>query len=186
MRRRVFDMLVSAVGALLTVMLVVAGALLLWAYSFTNDQVTSQLSEQKITFPVKGSPALTALPAADRAAMEQYAGQMMTDGAQASTYANHFISVHLQEIGGGKTYSQLSAAALADPANAKLAAQTDTVFKGTMLRGTLLTAYAFWQIAQIALIAGIIALCAAFIMLILTLLGLRHLTRTGPEAELSA
>jgi hypothetical protein len=177
-------MLVSAVGVLLTIMLVVAGILLLWAHSFVNGQVTTQLSEQKITFPAKGSPALTALPAADRTAMEAYAGQMMTNGAQANTYANHFIGVHLNEIGGGKTYSELSAAAQADPTNTKLAAQVDTVFKGTMLRGSLLTAYAFWQIGQIALIAGIISLCAAFIMLILTLLGIRHLTHTSPEAEL--
>ena len=179
-------MLVSALGALLTIMLVVAGVLLLWAYTFTNNQVTSQLSEQKIIFPAKGTPALTALPATDRAAMEQYAGQMMTDGAQANTYANHFISVHLNQVAGGKTYSEVSAAALANPANAKLADQANTLFKGTMLRSSLLTAYAFWQIGQIALIAGIVALCAAFIMLILTLLGLSHLSRTAPEAELRA
>jgi hypothetical protein len=186
MRRRTFDTLVSGVGALLTIMLVVAGILLLWAHSFVNNQVTTQLSEQKITFPAKGSPALTSLPPADQAAMEPYAGQMMTNGAQANTYANHFIGVHLNKIGGGKTYSELSAASLADPTNAKLAAQVDEVFKGTMLRGSLLTAYAFWQIGQIALIAGIISLCAAFIMLILTLLGIRHLTHTSPEAELRA
>jgi hypothetical protein len=186
MRRRVFDMLVSGVGALLTIVLVVAGVLLLWGYSFVNNQVTSQLSEQKITFPAKDSPGLTALPATDRAAMEPYAGQLMTDGAQANTYANHFISVHLNEIGGGKTYSELSADALANPTNKALAAQVDTVFKGTMLRSSLLTAYAFWQIGQIALIAGIIALCAAFIMLILTLLGIRHLGHTSSEAELRA
>ena len=44
------------------------------------------------------------------AAMGAYAGQLMTTGAQAKTYADHFIAVHLREIGGGKTYSQLSAA----------------------------------------------------------------------------
>lgn len=177
-------MLVSGVGALLTIMLIVAGVLLLWAYTFVNNQVTTQLTEQRITFPAMGSPALTALPAADRAAMEPYAGQLMTDGAQANAYANHFISVHLNKLGGGKTYSELSAAALANPTNRALAAQVDTVFKGTMLRSSLLTAYAFWQIGQIAMIAGIIALCAAFIMLILTLLGAWHVARTGPETEL--
>ena len=37
--------------------------------------------------------------------LAKYAGQQLTTGAQAEAYANHFIAVHLQEIGGGKTYS---------------------------------------------------------------------------------
>lgn len=184
MRRRLFDVLVSGVGALLTAVLIVAGVLLLWGHSFTSNQVSTQLSEQQITFPAKDSVAFTALPTADQAAMAPYAGQQMTNGAQANAYANHFIAVHLREIGGGKTYSQLSAQSLADPGNTQLAATVETVFKGTMLRGSLLNAYAFWQIGQIALIAGIIALCAAFVLLILTLLGFWHLRRTSPEAEL--
>ena len=184
MRRRTFDFLVSWVGALLTVVLAVAGGLLIWGYSFTNDQVTSQLTAQQITFPATSDAAFKALPAADQAAMAPYAGQLMTNGAQAHVYANNFIAVHLKEIGGGKTYSQLSAESRANPSDAKLAAQVQTVFQGTTLRGLLLSSYAFWQIGQIALIAGIVALCAAFMMLILTLLGFWHLRRTGPEAEL--
>jgi hypothetical protein len=116
--------------------------------------------------------------------MAPYAGQLMTTGAQSNTYANNFIAVHLNEIGGGKTYSQLSAASQADPTNTKLAGQVETVFKGTMLRGSLLDAYAFWQIGQIALIAGIISFVAALVMLILTLLGGWHVLRTAPEAQL--
>jgi hypothetical protein len=51
-------------------------------------------------------------------------------------------AVHLKEIGGGKTYSQLSAEAQAQPSNPKLAAQVETVFKGTTSRGLLLNAFA--------------------------------------------
>ena len=47
--------------------------------------------------------------------MRQYAGQQMTTGAQAEVYADHFIANHLKEIGGGKTYAQLSAEAMAQP-----------------------------------------------------------------------
>jgi len=82
-----------------------------------NSQVSSQLSAQKIVFPAKDSPELKALRAADAAAMTAYSGQLMTNGAQAQTYADPFIAVHLKEIGGGKTYSQLSAEALAQPKN---------------------------------------------------------------------
>jgi len=184
MRRRTFDFLASGVGVLLAIVLLVAGGLLLWGYNFVNDQVTQQLTEQQITFPAADSDAIKALPPDDAAAMKVYAGQLMTNGAQAKTYADHFIAVHLKEIGGGKTYSQLSAEALANPSDQKLAAQADTVFKGTTLRGLLLNAYAFWQIGQIALIASIVSFVAGAIVLILSGLGFWHLRRTPAEAEL--
>jgi len=47
--------------------------------------------------------------------LEKYAGEPLTTGAQAEAYADHFIFYHLQEIGGGQTYAQLSADALALP-----------------------------------------------------------------------
>ena len=184
MRRRTFDFLASGVGVLLAIVLLVAGGLLLYGYNFVNDQVTQQLTEQQITFPAADSAAIKALPPDDAAAMKVYAGQLMTNGAQAKTYADHFIAVHLKEIGGGKTYSQLSAEALANPSDQKLAAQADTVFKGTTLRGLLLNAYAFWQIGQIALIAAIVAFVAGAILLILSGLGFWHLRRTPAETEL--
>ena len=111
-------------------------------------------------------------------------GQLMTTGAQAETYANHFIAVHLKEIGGGKTYSQLSAESLANPGDAKLKAQVETVFQGTTLRGLLLNAYAFWQIGQIALYAAIAAFVGGAIFLALAILGFLHMRRTPAEAEL--
>jgi hypothetical protein len=184
MRRRTFDFLASGVGVLLAVVLLVAGGLLLYGYNFVNDQVTQQLTEQQIVFPAADSAAIKALPPDDAAAMKVYAGQLMTDGAQAKTYADHFIAVHLKEIGGGKTYSQLSAESLAHPLDQTLKAQVETVFKGTTLRGLLLNAYAFWQIGQIALIASIVSFVAGAILLILSGLGFWHLRRTPAEAEL--
>jgi hypothetical protein len=184
MRRRTFDFIASSVGVLLAVVLIVAGALLWWSYSFVNSQVTQQLSEQKITFPTTDSPAFKALPADDQAAMKPYAGQQMTTGAQAQTYADHFIAVHLSEVAGGKTYSEVSAEALANPKNPVLKVQADTLFKGTTLRGLLLNAYAFWQVGQIAMIAAIIAWIAGAIMLVLAGLGFWHLRRTPAESEL--
>ena len=92
--------------------------------------------------------------------MAKYAGQHMTTGAQAETYANYFIGRHLFLIGGGKTYSQLSAEALAQPKNTALAGQVETVFSGTTLRSMLLEAYGFWQLGQIALIAAIASFIA--------------------------
>lgn len=184
MRRRTFDALATWAGVVLAAVLLVAGGLLLWGSNFVSNQVHTQLAAQKIFFPPKGSAELKALPASDAAAMSQYAGQQLVTGQQAEVWANHFIAVHLVKIGGGKTYAQLSSAALANPKNAALAGQVDTVFRGETLRGLLLNAYAFWQMGEIMLIASIVSFAGAGLMLILSGLGFAHLRRVGPETEL--
>src|SRR5262249_43421901 len=92
----------------------------------------------------------------------------------------------LREIGGGKTYSQLSAASLAQPKNAALAAQVQTMFRGETLRGLLLNAYAFWEMGQIMLIGAIVAFVAAAVMLGMSVLGVAHVRRAPAEAEIFA
>jgi hypothetical protein len=183
MRRRTFDALATAAGLFLVVVLVVAGVLLLWGHSYANNQVTSQLSAQKIVFPTKTNAEFKALPKSDQAAMGAYAGQLMTNGAQAQTYADHFIGYHLSLIGAGKTYSQLSALSRANPKNTALAGEVQTVFQGTTLRSMLLEAYGFWQFGQIALVSAICAFIAAGLMLILSIFGFVHLRATAPEKE---
>ena len=145
MDRRFIDKLVSSSGLIVALVLLGVGGLLVWGHVFIDNQVHNQLAAQKIFFPPKGSDA-TAGP--QFAAMRQYAGQQLVTGAQAETYANHFIAVHLSEVAGGKTYAQVSSAALADPANTKLQAEKETLFQGTTLRGMLLNAYAFGTVAE--------------------------------------
>src|SRR5690348_10242533 len=183
MRRKTFDAVATMAGLVLAVVLAIGGGLLLWGHSVVNTDVHNQLAAQKIVFPEASSPEIKALPAADATAMKAYAGQLMTTGAQAETYADHFIAVHLRGIGGGKTYSQLSALSMAQPKNAALANQVAAVFKGTTLRGMLLNAYGWWQMGQIMLISAIVAFASAALFLILSLLGFWHLRRTGPESE---
>jgi hypothetical protein len=184
MRRKTFDGLAVIGGLVLTLVLVVAGGLLLWGHNFVNDQVHTQLAAQKIYFPPAGSAAIKELPATDAKAMTTYAGQLMTSGAQARTYADNFIAVHLTKIGGGKTYSQLAEASLTHPSNTALAGQVQTIFRGETLRGLLLNAYAFWEMGQIMLIGAITAFAAGAVMLILSLLGFAHLRRVPAEAEI--
>ena len=128
MRRKTFDAVATIAGLVLAVVLAIGGGLLLWGHSVVNTDVHNQLAAQKIVFPAANSPEIKALPASDATAMKAYSGQLMTTGAQAQTYADHFIAVHLKEIGGGKTYSQLSAAAMAQPKNTALANQVQTIF----------------------------------------------------------
>jgi len=187
MRRKTFDMILTAGGAVLVVVLLAAGGLGLWGHSFANSNVHNQLAQQQITFPPAAAFAHakvgTEITPSMIPSVSQYAGQELTTGPQAEVYADDFIAVHLQEIGGGQTYAQLSAASLADPTNTKLAGQVATVFKGTTLRGLLLEAYAFWTFGQIALIASIVSFVLAGIMLVLTLFGVLHLRRVPADQE---
>ncbi len=168
------DVVLTAGGLLMTVVFIVAGGLLIWAHSFVTSEIHNQLAAEQIFFPAADSASVAA---PEFAAMRQYGGQQLTTGAQAEVYADHFIAIHLQSIGGGKTYAQLSTQAQADPTNTKLAATVATVFKGETLRGLLLNAYAFGTMATIALIAAIGAFVAAGLMLTLSILGFLHIRR---------
>ncbi len=181
MRRRTFDALLTLTGLSLAIVLAVAGGLLFWAHSFVQDQVTSQLTAQQIYFPAKGSESLS--DPAVKPYLSKYAGQQLTTGAQAKAYADHFIAVHLKEMSGGQTYSQLSAKAMANPKDADLAGLVATVFKGETLRGLLLNAYAFGQMGAIALYGAIASFVGAGVLLLLSLLGVAHLRRVPVEAE---
>jgi hypothetical protein len=187
MRRRVFDTLMSTAGAALAVLLLVAGGLLLWAHSFVDGNVHTQLTAQQIEFPAKGSQALTADPEIKKY-VTPYAGQQVTDGAQAEVFADHYIAVHLREIGGGKTYSQISSQFQqmkpTDPTYQQVAQTRQTLFMGETLRGMLLNAYAFWKMAQVALWAAIAAFVGAVLLAVLSGLGFRHSRSVLEDVEL--
>ena len=183
MSRRTIDKVVSSAGVIVAIVLLAAGGLLVWGHSFVNSQVHNQLAQQKIFFPPKGSDAIKG---PQFAAMQQYAGQQLVTGPQASTYADHFIAVHLSEVAGGKTYSEVSTLAMAKPTDTVLQGQVATLFKGTTLRGLLLNAYAFSKLGQIAGYASYVLFGGAAIMLVLSGLGLVHARKVRTGVEVSA
>ncbi|HMK97205.1 MAG TPA: hypothetical protein VK425_06625 [Acidimicrobiales bacterium] len=187
MRRKTFDSLMTAAGFVLTAVLLVAGALLLWGYNYANNTVTTQLAAQQIYFPPASAfahPTPPEITPAMKPYLLQYAGQELTTGAQAEAYANHFIAIHLEEIGGGKTYSQLSAESLAQPNNTALAAEVQLLFRGTTLRSMLLNAYGWWRMGQIALVGAIVSFILGGLMLVLSIFGLWHARKVAPTAEI--
>jgi hypothetical protein len=147
---------VAAAGMMLIGVLAVVGG------TYDKQVVHDQLTPQKISFPPAGSPAL--LPG-----VKQYAGQQVVTGGQAKAYANDFINVHLSKIAGGKTYAEVSSAALADPKNAKLAEQKATLFQGETLRGLLLNAWGWSVVGTVATLAGILLLAVGGVLLLLPL-----------------
>jgi hypothetical protein len=156
------------IGSVLFLVLSIGSGLLLWGSGFASDMVHSQLSEQQIKFPPKGSPGLDAK---EFPGLQRYAGQSVDNGAKAKAYADQFIKVHLQGIADGKTYSQVSALSLANPNDAKLAGQTQTLFRGETLRGLLLYAWGWSVVGEIAYWVGIGALLGAIAVLLALALG---------------
>ena len=195
MKRRTIDRVVSLIGLGLSVFLFVAAGLLNWGYSFADKNVTEQLTAQNIMIPAADSDSFKALSEEDQAEIKPFAGLKLTTGEQAFAYAQHYIGAHVKGVSGGKTYSEVSGAALAasavskaDPTNTELAAnaatlmgQRQTLFMGETLKGLLGNAYAFWQLGQIAMYASWAAVAGGVVMLILSILGFMHLRRT-PES----
>ncbi|MGH2835616.1 MAG: hypothetical protein ACRDLT_09350 [Solirubrobacteraceae bacterium] len=205
MQRKGFDRLASAIGAVLVVILLVAGGLLIWGHSFANSNVHNQLAQQQIYFPSQteisavkaqyakgGQKAVTdgEFPNAKLmiAALEPYAGKQVLTGEQAQVYANDFIGQHLYAMPYHGVYSQISAAALAaKPGSAQattLGALKTTTFMGTTLRGMLLEAYAFGTIGPVMLWGAIASFVGAAMLAVLTALGLRHANRTSAEQRI--
>jgi hypothetical protein len=153
-----FALIIAGFAA--AVLLAVAGGLLIWGSAYVHNTVQNQLAAQQIYFPPASAfahpKAGTEITPSMIPSVSQYAGEQLLTGQQAEAYADHFIAVHLTEIGGGKTYSQLSALSIAQPKNATLANQVATVFKGTTLRSMLLNAYGWWKVSQIMYIASLI------------------------------
>ena len=142
-------------------LIVVFGALAgftLWASSYVQSSVTTQLAAQDIIFPAANSPEITVLPAVDAAAMRQYAGQLLTTGPQAEVWADNFMKVHLSAM---PTYDAAATTARANPTNAADQATWETVFMGTTDRSMLLNAYGWWTVGSYTALAGIGLLIAA-------------------------
>jgi hypothetical protein len=144
MTRRALDLLGGAICLLLAIVLLVVGLKASSLGDFAHDNVRQNLEEQKIFFPKEADLAQD-----ERSPdVVKNAGKQVLTGEQAAAYANDFIAVHLSHIADGKTYSEVSAAAQADPTDTKLAGQAQTLFRGETLRGLLLEAYAFGKMGN--------------------------------------
>lgn len=191
-RRRTVDRLLLGLGAVVAVVLVIAGGLLTWGANFANDYVHRELSSQQIFFPSEEE-----LTTEGRTDLVSYADEQVTTGSEAEAYAS-FINGHLQGIADGKTFSELgetqtearNAVTEAQDSNASdddiaplqanldtVNGQRDSLFRGETLRGLLLSTYAWSTIGEIARIASIAAFVAAAVMIGLVIAGLIHMQR---------
>jgi len=193
-RRRIDHLLIGA-GVVAAIVLAIAGGLLTWGSNFSEDYVSDELTAQNITFP-----PTEALVEEGRDDLAEFGGEQVTTGEQAEAYAS-YIQGHVENTAGGLTYSEIpdraARTALQEAIESgapedeiaqleqeatTLSQQRDTVFKGEMLRGTLLNAYAWSTMGQIAGIAATAAFAAAAVMVVLSVAGAMHLRKVGKSA----
>ena len=187
MRRKTLDTLLASAGAIIALVLLTAGGLLTWASSYIDTQVRDQLVMQDITMPEKDSLETEA----QHDALDEFAGQPMTDGDQAKAFADQYILVHMNAASGDRTYEEVSGEFMAmsqdknaDPeAVAELGQLRQTLFMGNTLRGLLLNAYAFDTMGEIAGYAAIASFGGAALLIVLVGLGVIHARRTPADVE---
>ncbi|MFI5283033.1 MAG: hypothetical protein ACHQ0J_07885 [Candidatus Dormibacterales bacterium] len=151
----------------LIVVLGFAAGFALYQGNFVTSTVHDELLAQKISFPpasqIKLGGALD--PTVYPTEIRDLAGQPVDNGDKARVYANDFIGHHLEGVASGLTYSEVSSLANAHPTNAVLQGQVATLFKGEMLRASLLNSYGWWETGVYATYAGYGLLIAALAVL---------------------
>jgi len=197
MKRRTLDLIFSAGGVAVAILLVALGFVFKTNADFADGYVHDQLADQLINF----TPADN-LSDEERAVpcLVENAGTVLDSGKKAECYANDYIGLHLKGIGGGETYASLggiqsaakqawtdavgSGAANADElkgAYDKVTGQRETMFKGETLRGLLLTSYGFSIFGEKAALAGMLSFLGALVMLLASIAGFVHAFSTPKD-----
>ena len=197
MKRRTLDMIFSAGGVAVAILLVLLGFVFKTNADFADSYVHEQLAEQKISFT---AAEFLSDEEKTSSCLIENAGTALDSGKKAECYANDYIGMHLKGIGGGETYATIGAiqtkakTALADAtaANAsnvvelkadldKITGQRETMFKGETLRGLLLTSYGFSIFGEKAALAGMLSFLGALVMLLASVAGFIHAFSTPKD-----
>ena len=210
--RSAFDKLLSWFGVAITVCLLVAGVLLTWASNYIGDQVYDQLSQQDITMPAgqqleglsaddvaalepfAGQPMTTG-PAAKAYSDHYILAHMNEGGVELATEVAAMgvdTSTWEQPItyqSAGALSRQIAAdESLSEDVKTEATAavsefRSESLFKGSTLRGLLLYGFAFATMGVIAGWAAIAAWVGAAVFLILTGLGFWHASRAAKKED---
>ena len=197
MKRRTLDMIFSAGGVAVAILLVLLGFVFKTNADFADSYVHDQLAEQKISFT---AAEFLSDEEKTSSCLIENAGTPLDSGKKAECYANDYIGMHLKGIGGGETYATIGAiqtkakTALADAtaANAtnvvelkadldKITGQRETMFKGETLRGLLLTSYGFSIFGEKAALAAMLSFLGALVMLLASVAGFIHAFSTPKD-----
>lgn len=153
--------------AILVLVLGGASLFLINEGNFVNQTIHDQLAAQQIFFPGKDTiVAGGALdPAEFPAEIRAQAGNQVLTGEQARIYGTDFIGLHMKNIAGGKTYSQIDTKSGTAADIAKAQAQKTSLFQGETLKNMLLNAWGWSMLATYTIWGGYALMVAALVVL---------------------
>jgi uncharacterized membrane protein len=154
----------------------ILGVIVTLAGNYGRQLVHDQLAAQKIRFAPYDQSGQNGDNYEAYPQLRDRAGTTVTDGLAARDFAT-YINAHVMEATGGRAYSEVSAAARANPEDEELAATRRTALDGQLLAAIMWNTYGWWLLATVAFFAGIALIVAG-----LALGGVALLLRRRPQA----
>lgn len=179
MRASPYGILAAVALTLGTILTAMAG-LLFWGAQRADTHVRDQLVQQQITMP-SAATGLLSLPKGDQDALRPYAGTPLDDGAKAKAYADHFVTVRMDQLSQGRSVQQMneefSRRCTGDNAShagtvecTRLQGMTQNLRQGNTLRGMLSAAHSFTIVGVLTRVAGWVVTLGAISALVAGLL----------------
>jgi hypothetical protein len=166
----------------------IAGVVFTLAGNYGRELVHDQLAAQKIKFAPYDESGQNGDNYQAYPELRDRAGTTVTDGLAARDFAT-YINAHVMEATEGKSYSEVSAAARANPENEELAAVRRTALDGQLLAAIMWNTYGWWLLATVAFFAGIVLIVAGLALGVVAFLARRRseaVARSEPRAVVRA
>jgi hypothetical protein len=166
----------------------IVGAVLTLAGNYGRQLVHDQLAAQKIKFAPYDESGQNGDNYEAYPYLRDRAGTTVTDGLAARDFAA-YINEHVMETTGGRSYSEVSAAARANPRDEEAAQIRRSALDGQLLAAIMWNTYGWWLLATVSFFAGIALIVAGLALGAVALLAGRRseaVARSKPRAEVRA
>jgi hypothetical protein len=160
----------------------IVGAVLTLAGNYGRQLVHDQLAPQKITFAPYDESRQNGDNYQAYPELRDRAGTTVTDGLGARDFAT-YINEHVMEATGGRSYSEVSAAARANPQDEELQATRRTALDGQLLAAIMWNTYGWWLLATVAFFAGIALMVAGLALGLVSFLAGRRTRAASARSE---
>jgi hypothetical protein len=170
------------------VAVLLAGVALTLSGSYGRQLVHDQLAAQKIKFAPYDESGQNGDNYAAYPEIRDRAGTTVTDGLGARDFAT-YINAHVMETTEGRSYSEVSAAARANPENEEMQAVRRSALDGQLLAAIMWNTYGWWLLATVSFFVGIALIVVALALGAVAFLAGRQseaLARSEPRAAVRA
>jgi hypothetical protein len=129
---------------------------------FVLTTLHTRLTNQRIFYPKSEAEGLYP-------DLKDHAGEQVVDGKGARAFADLFIKRNLDKIGQNKTFAEVHAQYLLNPADHQLEQLHEAMFKGEVARNMLFTAYSWSLVGEVGRIFSLVSFAGAAAMLVVAI-----------------